>query len=313
LGYGIKINYNKMGSLNDLEQKKLSYFHALGKLMTENNQAIYESKYKSAHNVNITDVWASDVAYAATNTDAINESTANSAVTYFDKVTLDMIPGSNEQAYIFVSGGTIKDESYPVGERGKLTSGSTIISDWISPVDILNSVDFEPSIGYTVRLFRENDTEIFITEGAWSVDHYAGIIHFSENYTPSDLGWGNIKVSFFQYTGDFVKERFEKIEATLAIIQIPISDLDNTTTILSGATSATNLVLSDTPIGEVNVTINGVSYLVSDIQGTSDTHSPFYFNEVTPIQGSILYFDSVVADFGIESSIDLIVAKYKAV
>ena len=73
----------------------------------------------------------------------------------------------------------------------------------------------------------------------------------------------------------------------------------NTTTILSGTTSATNLTLTETPDGEVNVTINGVSYLVSGIQGSSDIHSPFYFNEETPIQGSILYFDSFVADFGL--------------
>jgi len=150
-----------MGSLNDLEQKKLSYFHALGKLMTENQQAIYESKYKSAHNVNITEIWASGVTYAETNLDAITESTTNIAVTYHNKVEVDMIPGSNGQSYIFVSGGTIKDESYPVSERGKLTTGASIASDWISPVDVLNPIDFEPSVGYTARLFKGNNSEIF--------------------------------------------------------------------------------------------------------------------------------------------------------
>lgn len=198
-----------MGSLSNTEKRKLAYFHALGKAMTENTQAVYESKYKSSHNVKIDEVWTDIVGYAETYTDAINEATSNSAVTHHNEVVLDEIFGSNGQSYAFISGGTFKDSSYPLQERGQLTSGATFIRPWISPVDIPESQSNKPSNGYTLRLFRGDNatngtpgSEIYLTEGAWSVDYYAGIIHFAEGYTPSELGWGNIKATFFQYSGN---------------------------------------------------------------------------------------------------------------
>ena len=173
-----------MGSLSAAEQRKLAYFHALGKVMTENTQAVYESPYKSSHNVRLNEVWSTDIAFADTYVDAVAESVTNSAVTLIEKQPMTPIFGSNGQAYNYFS-------------------GATFIRPWISPVDIPQVGTNLPSNGYQVRLFKGDDTEIFITQGAWSVDYYAGIIHFAENYTPSDMGWGAIKVTFFQYTGDF--------------------------------------------------------------------------------------------------------------
>jgi hypothetical protein len=70
-----------MGSLSAAEQRKLAYFHALGKVMTENTQAVYESQYKSSHNVRLSEVWSDDIAYAVDYTAAVAEATSNSAVT----------------------------------------------------------------------------------------------------------------------------------------------------------------------------------------------------------------------------------------
>lgn len=173
-----------MGSLSTTEQRKLAYFHALAKVMTENTQAVYESKYKSSHNIRLDEVWSDDIGYAISPAAAQAEALSNSAVTYHDKVTLTEIPGSNGQAYYFNSGGTF-------------------MRPWIAPTDVPHLVTNDPSYGYQLRLFRQNDTEIYLTTGAWSVDYYASIIHFSENYTPADLGWGAIKSSIFQYTGGF--------------------------------------------------------------------------------------------------------------
>lgn len=183
-----------MGSLSSNEQRKMAYFHALGKSMVENQQAVYESKYKSSHNVRLSEVWADDISYALTYTDAVNESLVNSAVTHHNQVVLTEILGSNGQTYAFIS-------------------GSTFIRPWISPVDVPDSITNEPSYGYTVKLFRGSNatsgvpnSEIYLTEGAWAVDYYTGTIHFSNgdyNYTPQNLGWGDIKATFFQYTGSY--------------------------------------------------------------------------------------------------------------
>lgn len=173
-----------MGSLSSAEQRKLAYFHALGKVMTENTQAVYESQYKSSHNVRLNEVWSDDIAFADTYVDAVAESVSNSAVTLIEQQPLTLIFGSNGQSYNFFS-------------------GSTFIRPWISPVDIPDLVTNLPSNGYNVRLFKGDNTEIYLTQGAWAVDYYAGIIHFSEGYTPTDLGWGAIKATFFQYTGNY--------------------------------------------------------------------------------------------------------------
>jgi hypothetical protein len=202
---GIKIKKD-MGILSNNEQRKLAYFHALGKSMTENTQATYETKYKSSHNVRLNETWVNDINYCATYADAVNESYINSAITFYSMVTLDMIYGSNGQAYAYILNGTFKDDTYPLSERGQITSGGKFIKPFISPVDISDPITNEPSDGFTLRLFTENEIEIFQTDGAWTVDYYSGIIHFSNdgyNYTPPILGWGNIKASFFQYTGMF--------------------------------------------------------------------------------------------------------------
>jgi hypothetical protein len=173
-----------MGSLSSIEQRKLAYFHALGKVMTENTQAVYESQYKSSHNVRLNEVWSDDIAYAVDYSSAVSESVSNSAVTLINQGDLTQIFGSNGQSYNFFS-------------------GSTFVRPWISPVDIPHPVTNLPSFGYEVRLFDGSGSEIYLTEGAWSVDYYAGIIHFAEGYTPSNMGWGSIKATFFQYTGNY--------------------------------------------------------------------------------------------------------------
>jgi hypothetical protein len=198
-----------MGSLSQNEQRKLAYFHALSKTMTEGTQEVYETRYKSSHNVTLNEVWSDNIYFAADYMTAVAESLTNSAVTLFDQVVMNMIYGSNGQAYSYISGGTYKDDSYPLNERGQLTSGSTYIRPWVAPTDIPNSISNDPSNGYALRLFRGSDAivnpngEIYLTEGAFSVDYYAGVIHFAQGYTPVDMGWGSIKATFFQYSGNF--------------------------------------------------------------------------------------------------------------
>jgi hypothetical protein len=231
-----------MGSLSTAEQRKLAYFHALGKVMTENTQGVYESLYKSSHNVRSNEIWSDEISYADTYNDALTESNSNDAVTIHYNVTLSSIFGSNNQAY-----------NYYVG--------SVFIRPWISPVDVPDEITNAPSNGYLVRLFRGSDatsgipnSEIFQSEGAWSVDYYAGIIHFAEGSTPVDLGWGTIKGTFFQYTGQFGTSS----GSTSGDAYVSVSFDSGTTELVFNS-------------GETNETIVDLSYLVdSDAFTTAD-------------------------------------------
>lgn len=180
-----------MGSLSTSEQRKIAYFHSLGKVMTRDSQAVYESPYKSSHNVRLSEIWSDDIVYAIDYAAAVNESINSSAVTLYEETQLTEILGSNGQSWY-------------------LNNSGQFIRPWISPIDVPNPTNNLPSYGYTLRLFRGDDatigtagSEIGMTEGAWSVDYYAGIIHFANGQTPNDRGWGTVKASIFVYTGQF--------------------------------------------------------------------------------------------------------------
>ena len=179
------------GGLSDDEQKKLSYFHDLSKLMTNDTQKITDAVYKSAHNVKSTDVWGSTILPCSTYSDAVAQSFTNSAITLHDQVVLTKIPNSNGQAWYYNTSGRF-------------------VRPWIDPVDIPFPLTNLPSTGFTMMLYRgDNATkgvpgcQVGPTVGAWVPDYYAGVIHFAKGYTPDDLGWGTIKATFFEYTGIF--------------------------------------------------------------------------------------------------------------
>lgn len=201
-----------------LDQRKLAYFHSLGKSMTESQQNIYESNYKSSHSIRINDIWSDEVSFASDFVSAQNESLFNSAVTYHSNVFLSSVYGSNNQSYVYLENGKFKDNTYPLSERGDITKLDSMIPSipkyvkpFISPQDVVNIDTNEPSFGYTLRLYRgltaTNGTplsEIFMTEGSWSVNYNIGMIYFEEGYTPIDMGWGEIKATFFEYSGNYL-------------------------------------------------------------------------------------------------------------
>jgi len=188
-----------MAELSLNEQRKLAYFHALGKVMTESTQNVYESKYKSSHNVRLKEVWSDDIGYAVNFAAAELESLSNSAVTLCSGVTLTEIPGSNGQTYYYNSGGTF-------------------VRPWISPVDVPHITTNDPSDGYQVKLYRGNGSEIYLTDGVWTVDYYAGIIHFGVGSTPIDLSWGAIKSTFFMYSGNYGASGGTSTDALTSVI-----------------------------------------------------------------------------------------------
>lgn len=204
-------------SFSTNEERKLAYFHALSKAMTNaQTMAVHQSKYKSAHSVRTSEVWADSVPYVTGSTDAEQEALTNDNIRFFEQVEIDVIFGSNNRSYAFVSGGTFKDVTFPPLERGQVTDGGVFIRPWISPVDVPEPTTNEPSNGYLLRLYRGDNatngtpgSQISPATATWDVDYYAGIIYFPFGATPVDLGWGDVKASFFQYTGRFLEENLE--------------------------------------------------------------------------------------------------------
>ena len=173
-----------MSIQNTTIQRKLAFFHSLSKTMVEDSQNVFNSRFKSSHNVLLDEVWSDSIAYASGTTEALNEASINPAVTFHDKVTLTPIFGSNNQAYYFDDAGEF-------------------IRPWIAPTDIPEPITNDPSLGYVIRLYDEDDNLITGTDGNWEVNYYAGIIHFQPGSTPPQMGWGAIKASFFAYTGGY--------------------------------------------------------------------------------------------------------------
>lgn len=197
-------------ALSESSQRKLAYFHSLGKSMIESQQNVYESNYKSSHNIRTNEIWSDNIDFTSTYSEAKTKSLLNNAVILHEMVFLSEVYGSNGQAYIYIENGKFKDSSYPISDRGyfdKINPSLVepkYIKPFISPEDVVDTTTNDPSFGYTLRLFRENGMEIFLTEGTWVVNYNTGIIYFDEGYTPSDMGWGNIKASFFEYNGNYL-------------------------------------------------------------------------------------------------------------
>lgn len=161
------------------------FFHSLSKVFTEDTQRVWSSLYKSSHSVKGSEVWADPVNYAINAAAADAEASTNPAVTKYTVTDLTEIPGSN-------------------GEAWYLDVAGTFIRPWIAPTDIPNSITNAPSYGYQISLWQgDGVTLITPTEGSWEIDYYAGMIHFYKGYTPTDQGWGNIKVTCYVYTGAY--------------------------------------------------------------------------------------------------------------
>ena len=87
-------------------ERQNAFFHSLSKAATNSTQYVFESKYKSAHSVKGSEIWADVISYCADSAAAYAEATANAAVAKYTQVTLTEIPGSNGQAWYINNAGT---------------------------------------------------------------------------------------------------------------------------------------------------------------------------------------------------------------
>ena len=165
-------------------ERQNAFFHSLSKATTNSTQYVFESKYKSAHSVKGSEIWADVISYCADSAAADAEATANAAVEKYTQVTLTEIPGSNGQAWY-------------------INNAGTFVRPWISPVDVPNSTTNTPSDGFQANLYTSTGTLVTPTAGVWFVDYYAGIVHFEVGSTPVNLGYGTPKITCYVYTGAY--------------------------------------------------------------------------------------------------------------
>jgi hypothetical protein len=192
---------------SDNKQLKSAFFHSLSKVQTNITQNPYESSYKSGHSVFDLDVFSEPVPYAVDTVAAdANVSNYPTRLAKYSLNALTMVPGSNGQAYY-------------------LDVAGTYVKPFINPVDIPAS-DGTPSFGYDVRLYKEDGTRVFPTQGNWNVDFYGGIILFDVGYTPADLGWGTPKITCYVYVGKNLRDSLAGIVGGTTF-QDPVLSKDN--------------------------------------------------------------------------------------
>ena len=189
-----------MAAPSSLTERKSSYFHSLSKVLTNETQYSFESKYKSSHTIKYEDVWVDNIEYCSNVESAdlfvINNPTI---IKKYEKVPLTEIPGSNGQAWY------IYDNKF--------------IKSLVSPVDVPNKITNLPSSGFEVKLYKEDGSSISPTSGVWYIDYYAGIVHFESSNTPNDLNYGVPKITAYSYIGKTLKDKIDELEQQ-AISQI---------------------------------------------------------------------------------------------
>jgi len=171
------------------DNKKINsaFFHFLSKTQTEITQNPYESIFKSGHSIYSKDVFAEEIPYANTEIQAdINVTNNPQLLKKYTQITLTAVPGSNSQSWY-------------------LNDGGAYIRPFILPTDVLDTSG-NPSYGYELKLYKQDGTRIFPTQGNWNIDSYSGLILFEPGYTPSDLGYGNIKATLYVCVGQTLKE-----------------------------------------------------------------------------------------------------------
>lgn len=275
-------NINNTSLQNELKLET-SFFHVLGKVFIKQGQNVFESEYKSSHNISKTEIWTDDVPYAATIVDADTNNTNLTQITKYSDVRLYPLQGSNQQVWYFDS------NAATFGTSDANASGfkpQTFVRPWISPVDSPSPTDSSPSYGYSVILKDANGTTIGSGDGTWEIDFYAGMIKFGVGKTPNIAGWGISTspayntaddsnyptLTFYAYTGRYLSDTLTSIGGGFNIKNY----------IMATSTSTPNnndshMILSGVDISDykpntmLEVRINGIPLILKTTTGAAPT------------------------------------------
>lgn len=179
-----------------------AWFHALSQANTEAAQNLYESVFKSAHNIGPDDVRTQSVDYAVNAAAAAVFAAANPTILkQYTNTALTQVSGSNGQAWY-------------------LSDGGNFMKGWVNPVDVLNGSG-APAYGYQALLYTEAGVLINPTAGTWLIDYNAGIIYFQKGSTPADMGWGTPQITAYVYIGKTLTNAFRVVKYPAAQPSLP--------------------------------------------------------------------------------------------
>lgn len=176
-----------MAKLSDAAQLDVANKLTLGIVSTNTDKNYFEEDFPWIPTVIASDIWADDVPFAATPTEADNiaaglttGSPTNPVVDKLALVVMDEVPLSNGQGWALYD------------TPGDTTSARTI--DWLNPQF------FGP--GYFSQLFENDNTPIALTDGRYQIDSKNGVVRFDEGFTPADLGLLTpLKITIYRYNG----------------------------------------------------------------------------------------------------------------
>jgi len=254
-------------------QRELGFFHALSKVQTLEGQYVFESNYSSAHVSFLRDILASKIPYLSTETGADYWISENPGILKkYSKYPLTEVDGSDGQAWY-------------INESGK----------WIRPIIVPSLAPNEttniPSNGLIVKLYKnDSETQIYSTEGIWLVEPYQGMILFQNGYTPSDMGYGDPRVTCYAYVGESAYDLISGFSELQPLID-ELKDLTGYFTGVVGVNSSN--VIYDTvredglSFSSVEKALDSLFYLPLDCNLYANNSSGTYYIENGNITNSL--------------------------
>lgn len=245
-----------MAELKDTFKINKSLFHVLSKINTNKGQYPFESRFKSAHTISAKDIWVDNIPYCGSFQEALDFSLTEDGQTIiklYEDFTLTPVPNTNGQAYYIEDNGQF-------------------IRPFIVPEDVPHPDTNLPSIGFNVVLSKGDGSTIPPTSGAYVVDSYSGLILFDEGQTPTDLNWGDIKISVFVYIGSTLEgfsggggsglSDLDVIDTYLSESSIDLFDkVDDKVKFKVLKNLSDNILLVESPTGVITVDIQNIATL----------------------------------------------------
>lgn len=316
---------------NSSTQTKTGFYHSLGKVLTEVNNAPGNEKYKSAHSVISSEIWTTPVSYSPTLASASSYATGSPVTQIGSVITptfLYPLSGTNYQSW-FLDSGT--PSWFPDG----FIPSDSWNKPLINPADVPNGAG-APSFGFDLSMYQRNATTIPYGNAYYDVDYYAGIVKFDTGKTPKDSGNGlgfvfnsatfEVQGSFaaakayltstitggpralaFQYTGAYLSN----IALNPAVGSEPfILSLTALNTLVDNST-ASNTSITHNPVGEVLVFLNGQKQKLGYNSVTAECYfatssvSSARATEADVLAGDYLYWNQSITGFELSNTDEL--------
>jgi hypothetical protein len=220
-----------MTSPSESVQTKAAFMESvLTKAFHREGQELFESIYTSKP---VT--WSSDVLH-----------TDLSLPLAADQATIDTWITSNTGYLQKYEDVVLTPDSVSNNEFYYIDDGGVWVKPYVLEYMVGDPITNQPSNGYVLQLKQgvggaSPGTQISPAAGKWWVSPFEGGIHFEKDYTPVDMGWGNITVTVYVWIGD-------TLATASAPQQVALPIVDEYTTTMFSAEILPELVFEDDDI-----------------------------------------------------------------